>query len=91
MKVTKGIRHSIVYYVHFDFLKDDTNDDDIEVNDNIISDLNNAQGINKLIKLTNPKKEQITKSFEYMNSRRNQKDVFRAQCDLKVEDFSDNE
>ncbi len=77
--------------MHFDFLKDDTNDDDIEVNDNIISDLNNAQGINKLIKLTNLKKEQITKSFEYMNSRRNQKDVFRARCGLKVEDFSDNE
>ena len=64
--------------MHFNFLKDDTNDDDIEVNDNIISDLNNAQGINKLIKLTNLKKEQITKSFEYMNSRQNQKDVFRA-------------
>jgi len=61
--------------MHSDFLKNNTNNDNIEVNDNIISNLNNIQEINKLIKLTNLKKEQITK---YMSHKQNQKDIFRA-------------
>jgi hypothetical protein len=94
-KLTKGIRHSIVYYVHSDLLKNNTDDDyikvdDIKVNDNIISDLYNAQGLNNLIRLTNPKNEQITESFNNINSRRNSEDILRARYGLKVEDFSNS-
>ena len=56
--VTRGIRYSIVYFVHKYFFRDLTQSD---LDDSLIvytTDLNNAQNLNFRIQLTKPKKYQ---------------------------------
>ncbi|PKC53703.1 hypothetical protein RhiirA1_478734 [Rhizophagus irregularis] len=99
LKVTKGIRHSIVYYVHQDFFKElrnfnkkikETNDkmqddnDEIQDNDNEMKDFNND--INSIRKTLNTVTKRQTSMFIKANKRRNNDNIIRAKKGLKAED-----
>jgi len=70
--VIRGIRHSIVYFVHKSFFRDLTSAVYSDLDDSSIictTDLNNAQDLNSRIRLINPKKSQ-TEMPEKANDKR---------------------
>jgi len=79
-EITDGIRHSIVYYVHRDFFKKTNNNYNIEQNEEekFLLNINNAEGLNKIIRLQKAKHEQTSINFEHITNRKDQNNVLRA-------------
>ncbi|CAG8641804.1 8020_t:CDS:2 [Paraglomus brasilianum] len=105
--VTRGIRHSVVYFVHSMFFhhlrnfteiyKDRKDGIERDVNGSAVptvshQDLNNANGLNRIINLDRPKANQIRVPPSSTDCRRGCIDLSRARRGLKAEDpLSDSE